>query len=151
MALTIRAADAADLPGLRALFLATRRETYPWLAPDSLREADLDAQTEGERLWVALGAGDELAGFVSLWQPDGFIHHLYVGHDWRRQGVARALLRALPGWPATRYRLKCLRRNVAALAFYQACGFVEMGAGTGEDGDYLLLESRGDRSLPAEA
>ncbi|MCZ8389701.1 GNAT family N-acetyltransferase [Achromobacter xylosoxidans] len=145
MALTLRAACAADLPGLRALFLATRREAYPWLEPASLREADLDAQTEGERIWVASAADDALAGFVSLWEPDDFVHHLYVGRAWRRQGVARALLRALPGWPATRYRLKCLRRNAAALAFYRACGFVEIGAGTGEDGDYALLESRGDR------
>ncbi len=148
---SVREARAADLPRLRALFLATRREAYPWLAPASLRAVDLDAQTEGERLWVALAADGALAGFVSLWEPDDFIHNLYVGRAWQRQGVARALLRALPGWPVTRYRLKCLRRNAAALAFYQACGFVEIGAGAGEDGDYLLLESRGDRPPRAEA
>lgn len=151
MALTLRAACAADLPALRALFLATRRQAYPWLPSASLRETDLDAQTEGERMWVAVAAGGVLAGFVSLWEPDDFIHHLYVDRAWRRQGVARALLRALPGWPATRYRLKCLRRNGAALAFYRACGFTEIGAGTSEGGDYLLLASGGDASASGRA
>ncbi|MBA5735205.1 GNAT family N-acetyltransferase, partial [Escherichia coli] len=33
--------------------------------------------------------------------------------------------------------------NAPALAFYAACGFVEIGAGHAEDGEYLLLESGG--------
>jgi GNAT superfamily N-acetyltransferase len=60
-----------------------------------------------------------------------------------RRGIGRALLFALPGWPTTRYWLKCLFANKPALAFYYACGFIESGAGTADDGDYLLLESRG--------
>ncbi|KAJ8137595.1 hypothetical protein OY671_009192, partial [Metschnikowia pulcherrima] len=88
-------ARAADSPGLRASFSATRREAYPWSAPASSRAVDSDAQTEGERLWVASAADGASAGFVSSWEPDDFIHHSYVGRAWQRQGVARALSRAL--------------------------------------------------------
>ncbi|WP_407060399.1 hypothetical protein [Burkholderia ubonensis] len=61
----------------------------------------------------------------------------------RRRGIRRALLRALPGWPATRYRLRCLRANASVLAFYRASRFTEIGVGAAEDGEYLLLESSG--------
>lgn len=91
-----------------------------------------DAVTEG------------LAGFVSVWEPDYFIHHLYVDRLHHRRGIGRELLRALPGWPATRYRLKCLCANAPALAFYRASRFTEIGVGAPEDGEYRLLESSGD-------
>lgn len=144
MKIIVRDAVAADTPALRELFLHSRRETFVWVPAGAFQPADFDAQTEGERLRVAEDASGRLAGFVSVWEPDHFIHHLHVSRPHHRSGVGRALLRALPGWPATRYRLKCLRANAPALAFYAACGFVEIGAGSAEDGEYLLLES-GDK------
>lgn len=142
MKVIVRDAAAADAPALRALFLASRRATFVWQPAGAFRLADFDTQTEGERLRVA-EVGGRLAGFVSVWEPDRFIHHLHVHRSHHRGGVGRALLHALPGWPATRYRLKCLRANAPALAFYAACGFVEIGAGSADDGEYLLLESGG--------
>ncbi|KVG73170.1 GNAT family N-acetyltransferase [Burkholderia ubonensis] len=144
MAITIRDAVAGDVPVLRELFLRSRRETFFWQPGDAFRLTDFDAQTEGERLLVAEDDGGRLAGFVSVWEPDHFIHHLYVDRSRHRRGIGRALLRALPGWPATRYRLKCLRANAPALAFYRASCFTEIGVGAAEDGEYLLLESSGD-------
>ncbi|WP_412529450.1 N-acetyltransferase family protein [Burkholderia lata] len=144
MKIIVRDAVAADMPALCELFLRSRRETFVWLPAGAFQLADFAAQTEGERLRVAEDEGGRLAGFVSVWEPDQFIHHLHVHRPHHRSGVGRALLRALPGWPATPYRLKCLRANTPALAFYAACGFVEIGAGRAEDGEYLLLESGGN-------
>lgn len=143
MTWTIRPATDADRPALRALFLASRQRSYAWQPAGSFALADFDAQTDGERLVAAFDPAGRLAGFVSLWEPDSFIHHLYVDAAWLRRGVGQALLRALPGWPATPYRLKCLRLNVGALAFYRACGFTAIGSGVSEDGEYVLLESGG--------
>ncbi|KUZ86314.1 acetyltransferase [Burkholderia ubonensis] len=143
MSITVRDAVAEDVPALRELFLRSRRETFVWQSGDAFQLADFDAQTEGERRLVAEDEGGRLAGFVSVWEPDHFIHHLYVDRPHHRRGVGRALLRALPGWPATRYRLKCLRANAPALAFYRASCFTEIGVGAAEDGEYLLLESSG--------
>ncbi|WP_412026321.1 N-acetyltransferase family protein [Burkholderia cepacia] len=143
MRITVRDAVAADMPALRELFLRSRQETFVWQPAGAFQLTDFEAQTEGERLRVAEDDGGQLAGFVSVWEPDHFIHHLYVHRPHHRCGIGRVLLRALPGWPATHYRLKCLRANAPALAFYAACGFVEIGTGSAEDGEYLLLESGG--------
>ncbi|KVP79174.1 GNAT family N-acetyltransferase [Burkholderia ubonensis] len=144
MTITVRDAVAGDVPVLRELFLRSRRETFFWQPGDAFRLTDFDVQTKGERLRIAEDDSGRCAGFVSVWEPDHFIHHLYVDRSHHRRGVGRALLRAMPGWPATRYRLKWLRANEAALAFYRACRFTEIGAGAAEDGEYVLLESRGD-------
>ncbi|TCW83991.1 GNAT family N-acetyltransferase [Burkholderia sp. SRS-46] len=146
MTIVVRDAVAADTPALRELFLRARRATFAWQPDDAFALADFDAQTQGERLRVAEDEAGQLVGFVSVWEPDHFIHHLYVDQQQLRRGIGRALLHALPGWPATRYRLKCLRANDAALAFYRACRFVEIGAGFSGDGEYLLLESAGERA-----
>ncbi len=141
MTLHVRGATAADLPALRDLFLRSRRAAFSWEPPETFALADFEAQTRGEAQWVATDPAGQLVGFASVWMPEHFLHHLYVDPARLRDGVGRALLQALPGWPATRYRLKCLTRNLRALAFYRACGFVEVGAGTADDGDYLLLAS----------
>ncbi|WP_053844820.1 GNAT family N-acetyltransferase [Paracidovorax avenae] len=142
----IRAASAADLPALRELFLRTRRETFVWQATEAFALDDFDAQTRGELLLVAESGAGELSGFVSVWEPTRFVHHLFVATGHLRNGVGSALLSALPGWPLRRYQLKCLRRNQAALAFYRTVGFSEAGSGSGQEGDYLLLESGGGAS-----
>ncbi len=132
----VRAANVRDLPALRELFLRSRRETFTWQPCHLFQLADFDAQTEGERILVADVDGD-LAGFLSVWEPDAFIHHLYVDRAFLRRGIARTLLNTLTG----RHRLKCLVRNEGALRFYDAMGFVEVGRGTSDDGDFVLLES----------
>ncbi|MBB3261857.1 GNAT superfamily N-acetyltransferase [Paraburkholderia bannensis] len=140
--MTIRPAALEDRPALRELFLHTRRATFFWQTAGSFRPGDFDTQTQGEDVLVALEAGTDLTGFISIWRPDRFIHHLFVLPSRQRQGIGPALLRALPNWRVERYRLKCLTRNAAALAFYRAQGFTPIDAGVSEDGAYLLLESR---------
>jgi GNAT superfamily N-acetyltransferase len=140
--LTIRPATLDDRDALRDLFLLTRRETFVWQRANSFQLNDFDTQTEGEDVLLAQSADTPITGFISVWMPDRFIHHLFVAPSSQRQGVGLALFRALPQWRARRYRLKCLTRNAAALAFYRAQGFTPIDAGVSEDGAYLLLESR---------
>jgi RimJ/RimL family protein N-acetyltransferase len=142
MSIFVRQALAQDWPALRQLFLASRRHAFAWQAIEHFRLADLDEQTVDESIWVAQAPHDELAGFVSLWEPDHFIHHLHVAPTHQRHRVGKMLLQALPQWEVHRYQLKCLLRNEKALAFYAACGFMTVGAGEGEDGSYLLLERK---------
>ncbi len=127
---------------MRELFLRSRRATFVWQPASAFRPDDFDTQTQGEDVLVALEAGTDLTGFISIWTPDRFIHHLFVLPSRQRQGIGLALLRALPQWRVERYRLKCLTRNAAALAFYRAQGFTPIDAGVSQDGAYLLLESR---------
>ncbi|WP_063532927.1 GNAT family N-acetyltransferase [Burkholderia sp. MSMB1589WGS] len=142
MAIIVRAACRADWPALRALYLRARRDTFVWLPADNFALDDFDAHTRGESLLVAQAEGEGIVGFVSVWEPERFVHHLYVAGSRLRGGIGSALLRALPGRPAERYRLKCLVRNERALAFYRAHGFVEIDSGVSKDGEYRLLETR---------
>ncbi|WP_342772732.1 GNAT family N-acetyltransferase [Afifella aestuarii] len=80
-------------------------------------------------------------GFVSVWEPGNFIHHLHVDPRETGRGIGRALLSALPGWEVARYRLKCVSANAEALAFYRARGFIEVGEGSSDGQGYLILES----------
>lgn len=141
----IRPATPADLPALRELFLSVRRHTFVWQSPDLFQLEDFDTQTEGERVFVA-EAGDRIAGFISVWEPDDFIHHLFVDVGHMRRGVGRALLRALPGRSVRAYRLKCLSCNKAALAFYQSHGFMETGRGVSAEGEHIVLSLGGHDS-----
>lgn len=133
----------ADRPTLRALFLQARRAAFHWLPSDHFRPDDFDEQTRDECVLVAEDDAGSLTGFVSVWEPDSFVHHLYVAPDRHRQGIGQALLRAA-GWPQRLLRLKCLAQNEAALAFYRAHAFIETGRGVAEDGEYLVLESHRD-------
>ncbi|WP_349918791.1 GNAT family N-acetyltransferase [Aeromonas veronii] len=118
----IRAMRAADTPVLAQLFLKGRRQTFEWVEPSLFRLEDFTEQTRGERIWVAEKGGSP-CGFVSIWEQDSFVHHLYVSADWHGQGVGRALLaEGLAGsrQPAS---LKVATRNTTALAFYHRLGW----------------------------
>lgn len=91
-------------------------------------------------LLVAVGMDDGPVGFASAWEPEAFIHHLYVRGGSRQRGVGRLLLTALRARLPMPWRLKCLRANAGALAFYVGQGWREISSGVGEDGPFALLE-----------
>jgi GNAT superfamily N-acetyltransferase len=126
-----------DRPAIEAIYRECRAEAE-WLPPAIRGHADFSREVEGETILVAVGHNDDPEGFVSVWEPDRFIHHLYVRRDARRRGVGAALLHALE-LPKP-WRLKCLRANAAATAFYQAQGWAEVSSGVGEEGPYAMLE-----------
>jgi ribosomal protein S18 acetylase RimI-like enzyme len=85
-----------------------------------------------------------IAGFLTLWEPDNFIHMLYILPAFQGSGAGRALLAALPDWPRRRYRLKCLVKNTRAIAFYRAIGFEIVGDGASPEGDYKDMQLRSE-------
>lgn len=124
----IRPAEARDLPILRDLFLRSRRAAFHWASPSAFALDDFDSQTEGEAILISEDH-DRPTGFITVWRPTNFIHHLHVDPRKLRRGTGQSLLSALPGWKTVQYQLKCVSANQAALAFYLANGFVEIGAG----------------------
>jgi GNAT superfamily N-acetyltransferase len=75
-----------------------------------------------------------------VWEPEAFIHHLYVRNGSREKGIAKQLLNALASRLPKPWRLKCVRANDLALAFYLDHGWLEVSSGVGEDGPYAVLE-----------
>ncbi|MFT3795727.1 GNAT family N-acetyltransferase [Flavobacterium sp.] len=128
----------ADRQALRQLFLETRQSTFHWLDTSGYGLLDFDEQTHGERIFVAK-VGNQVAGFVSLWMPDNFIHHLFVDQRFQRQQIGLRLLEVALRELHVPIALKCLEQNSAALAFYGKHGFVTQSQGTSAEGSYFLM------------
>lgn len=138
--ITIRRSNDNDIPQLENLFLITRQQTFIGENPNKFKLEDFKKTTVGEVIFVAEDQDGKILGFISIWEQDKFIHHLFVAPDHQRKGIGGLLIRSLLPWLSLPYRLKCVAKNKEALAFYQKTGWIEVEWGTGEDGDYFLLE-----------
>jgi ribosomal protein S18 acetylase RimI-like enzyme len=119
----LRPAEPAD----QGECLRIWRETWPEafsgrpLPPDE----EFFRQTLGEEIFVVPGDRG-LAGFVSLWLEEPFVHFLLVDGRYRRQGVGEALLRLAISRLPPPVHLKCAPGNAGALAFYARMGCTEV-------------------------
>lgn len=135
----VRPFEEKDRPALETIYRECR-SVATWL-PSAVREkADFARDTEGEVLLVAVGSDGEPVAFVSVWEPGAFIHHIYVRNGWQQKGIGRQLLDALGPRLPRPWRLKCVRANDRALAFYLGQGWMEVSSGVSEDGAYAVLE-----------
>ncbi len=125
------------LPTLRQIYLASRKATFEWLNADQFCISDYDEDVEGEQIWVALYKGKPI-GFVSIWEPEYFIHHFYVSPEYLRKGVGFKLLEFVKSRYA-RLSLKCMQPNTPALKFYQSQGFISQSQHMDEFGEYHYL------------
>ena len=61
--------------------------------------------------------------------PVGYLEGIFVAKDYRRQGIARALLRACEGWAkeqgCTEFASDCELTNTESLLFHLKLGFLE--------------------------
>jgi GNAT superfamily N-acetyltransferase len=89
----VRPYEEKDRAALEAIYRKCRSEA-DWLPAAARDRCDFAGDTMGEVLYVAVGAGDDAVGFVSAWEPDGFIHHLYVRDGLKGKGIGTQLLAA---------------------------------------------------------
>lgn len=141
----IGALSEADRHEVARLYYEVRVATMTWLDPSTFGENDFTSHSAGEDVLVAKSSDGSVLGFVSVWRADDFIHMLYVRQSSQGRGVGARLLRALPGWPGRRYRLKCLVRNTRASVFYARHGFQVTGHGESDDGKYDEMTFAGQR------
>jgi phosphinothricin acetyltransferase len=136
---TLRAATAADVPALPAIYNARIGEREATFETRPRDPADVAGWlTERLPFNVAEGAGGEIAGFARLGAYsdrcvyDGVgVHGVYVAAAARGRGVGRALLEALceAAERAGYYKLtsRIFTTNAASLAVHRAAGFEEVG------------------------
>lgn len=136
----------ADRVALVAIYRDCRMEAA-WLPPAVRQRSNFARDTEGESVLVAVGKSQELQGFISVWEPESFIHHLYVRRAARRRGVGERLLNSLNGRMPKPWRLKCLRANTEAYRFYLERGWAEVSSGSGEEGPFAELYSDRETGL----
>jgi ribosomal protein S18 acetylase RimI-like enzyme len=137
----LRPALPTDQAALADLYLRSRRAAFTWRDPEDFQLDDFTRDTEGELIHLTESPDGTILGFLSLWEPDKFIHHLFIAPGHLRQGIGQALLADLHQRLPGPFRLKCLTANIPALAFYRSRCWIEIDKGSSEDGDYLLLES----------
>ena len=135
----IRPATSKDDDDLEEIFLIARRQAFYWMDPQQFNLNDFKFQTEGESIYLAETPEHKLAGFISIWEPENFVHHLYVHPDYQNLGVGKKLVQNVVNLFGLPLRLKCLSKNTKALAFYFSQNWIEKGKSEGENGEYLNL------------
>ena len=111
--ITIRPCAPSDVTACVGIFDRAWHAGHPY-APRVIDEKLLAAETADETLFVADDERDEVIGFVSIYLPQSFVHHLYV--DPARRAVAASAENcsahavAAAGGSAT---LKCQTRQCA--------------------------------------
>ncbi len=135
--IAVQKAEKEEYDDLRKIYLITRQETFKWLEYDSIKLEDFDTSTEGELILTAK-INNVIAGFVSIWEEDKFIHNLFVSSDFKRCGVGKALISEAVkafGLPLT---LKCVKENFNAVKFYLSQGWTIVEEVTGQEPYYLM-------------
>lgn len=132
--LKIRNFEGGDREQLQNLYQTVKAT----LTPDEVH--DFNQDTIGEDIFVA-DYDRQIIGFIAIWPPDRFIHHLYILPTYQGQGVGSQLLFEILKQYQQPLSLKCLVNNPRAVAFYQQHGFQIETRGMSEDGAYYLLQS----------
>ncbi len=83
---------------------------------------------------------DKVAGFVSIWLPDNFIHHLYIKKEYRGNGLGRLLIDEVRKKIKEPLTLKCLVDNIKAVKFYEKNGWKAKSTGISVHGVFILFE-----------
>jgi GNAT superfamily N-acetyltransferase len=141
--LLLSEAAVSDYPALREIFYSARRDSFHWLNPDDLKLSDFDSSTEAELILTAW-TENKIAGFISVWMPDRFIHNLFVIHDCRGHGVGTALINEAARRAGLPLSLKCAMHNTSALSYYLSHGWKIEKEETGGAEQYYLMSFTGN-------
>ncbi len=138
--MSIRSYASADLCACAEVLLDGWPAAFPGAGlPDDPATAFRDG-TAGERLWVAEVDG-RVAGFVSLWTADPFVHYLFVSEQARGRGLGAALLARAVAAATGRVRLKCRLDNPAACRFYDRKGWQRLHVVTDDGPAHVVFGS----------
>jgi len=130
----IRDSSETDWKGLARVYNLARAKVSCFSSGE-LSLQQFKSISSNEEIQLAT-EGEEVIGFVSIWPPERFVHHLYVQPDFQNKGVANTLIEAgiaRYGLPLT---LKSLVANTIACKFYEKNNWVILGTGYGSEGAY---------------
>ena len=123
-----------DYSEIEVLYNAVRLQ-LPFLAEIS----DFEKALNGEIVYEVF-IDNKLIAFISLWEPDNFIHYLFVHPNFQGMGIGEQMINHIIKTHRMPIGLKCLSKNIIAVRFYEKNGFYEKYRGTSEDGEYIYFE-----------
>lgn len=141
-AFEIRRAGPGDLAEAARPYERAATETLSWDPPGTHSSAAFLKQAEDEAVWVAV-VDDRIIGLAALYEPESFLHSLFIDAGWRGRGVGSALLAAVQAFAAGPLSLKVAGPNAAAQDFYAARGFHVSELGETDGAPWLRLVFRG--------
>ena len=127
----VRRALEHELPICAALYQTTLRTHFHWIPTARHQAGDFLRAARNELVWVAVADG-EICGIAAIYEPDAFVHSLFVRDPGR--GVGKALLDAMAAASDQPLSLKCSPPNLRARAFYEREGFEVIESGLDPDG-----------------
>jgi GNAT superfamily N-acetyltransferase len=119
------------------IYTTVRAATFTWVNPKRFKPSDFGPDTLGESLLVADHPLSGIVGFVGIWMPENFIHHLYVLPECHRIGIGRALLESALRLISRPAKLKCQSANQNACQFYRHLGWRQGEQGHDEIGRWI--------------
>lgn len=132
----IREAKNEDTAVLEEIFQITRQKTFQQTPAEDFKLGDYKKQTEGEEVWLIEEDG-RAVGFISLYLPDDFIHHLFVHPDFQGRGYGQQLLKKAEVRLARPMTLKVSMDNIKVCLFYEKYGWKKTSVH--EQEAYILL------------
>lgn len=124
----VRRLRPEELTEAAALYERVATAALHWMLPGTHAAARFIEQVRDELVFVAVARG-RLVGLAALYEPESFLHSLYVDRGWEGVGVGSALLAAAEEAAPGPLSLKVEERNRRARTFYTRRGFVEGGRG----------------------
>jgi len=136
--MTIRKFVENDRLDLQKIYLQSRVSTFNWLDTSKFKLSDFDLSTLNEIIWVAVYK-NKVAGFISFYEEDNFIHNLYVDTKIKRKGIGSLLLNKVLENTSRPFSLKCVSKNTNALDFYLTKGWKVVLREEDDQGEYCLM------------
>jgi putative acetyltransferase len=125
----------ADLPEIADLWVASWNAAMPDIDFEERRAWFVDRMAghdaAGVRTLIALVDGD-VAGFITVEPPNGYIDQLSVAPEYQRRGIAGALVSAARAISPRTLELHVNQDNEPAVAFYKSQGFAIAGVDTNQ-------------------
>lgn len=127
-----------DLDAAATLYSRVAKATLHWLPPGGFEPQVFLEQARFETIWLAWEHG-RIVGLAALYEPDSFLHSLYVDFPAQGRGIGLALLDTVAAAAPGPLSLKVEEQNIRARRFYAREGFRARETGISDGSRWILL------------